>query len=106
MPAPQFKLNQVHKIVAKMAGQDTMQVSQMNVGGKRPAKDWVAMEMVELLWVVKWTGTGLMPVSPWLRSSMTLLFPRAWHWCLQSLSYQVIVMQRVGAARDNRWPAL
>ena len=64
MPAPQFKLNQAHKIVAKMAGQDTMQVSQMNAGGKRPAQDWVAMEMVELLWVVKWTGTGRMPVRP------------------------------------------
>ena len=76
MPAPQFKLNQVHKIVAKMAGQDTTQVSQMNVGGKRPAQDWVAMEMVELLWVVKWTGTGLMPVRPMIVFKYDIVIPQ------------------------------
>ena len=76
MPAPQFKLNQVHKIVAKMAGQDATQVSQMNAGGKRPAKDWVAMEMVELLWVVKWTGTGLMPVRPMVAFKYDIVIPQ------------------------------
>ena len=78
MPAPQFKLNQVHKIVAKMAGQDTTQVSQTNVGGKRPAQDWVAMEMVEILWVVKWmwNPTGLMPVRPMIVFKYDIVIPQ------------------------------
>ena len=72
MPAPQFKLNQVHK----MAGQDTTQVSQMNAGGKRPATDWVAMEMVELLWVVKWAGAGLMSVMPMVVFKYDIVIPQ------------------------------
>ena len=31
---------------------DASQVTQMNAGAKRPLKEWRAMEMLDILWVV------------------------------------------------------
>ena len=44
--------------------QGESEVTDKNIAQKEPCKTWAESEVVQLLWAVRWTSKGLMPVKP------------------------------------------
>ena len=72
--AKKFSLTLSHKIVFAPS-ETVVEVSPANIGNKENFEVWTANdEVAEVLWIVRWTAKGLMPVRPvvHLKGALTL----------------------------------
>ena len=61
-----FTLDLTHKVVFQPKDDNVPEVSTHNLGYKEKLESW-SSEALQLLWVVRWTAKGLMPVKPAVR---------------------------------------
>jgi hypothetical protein len=59
-----FTCSQTHRVAFTLSEAASADINHANIGAKESFPQWCASDVVSVLWVVRWTAKGLMPVKP------------------------------------------
>lgn len=71
----EFTLEQTHKIVFVAAKEDKDPNKLSGIAGKEPTQSYTSAPCLQVLWSVRWTAKGLMPVKPAVYLTGTIVVP-------------------------------